>query len=34
MTEEEINKMLLEAENENVLSIKEIENLLLEIANS
>lgn len=34
MTEEGINKMLLEAENENVLSIKEIENLLLEIANS
>lgn len=33
MTEDEINEMLLEAENENVLSIKEIENLLLEIAN-
>lgn len=31
MTEEEINKMLLEAENENVLSIKEIDEMFKEI---
>ena len=31
MTEEEINNMLLEAENENVLSIKEIDEIFKEL---